>query len=348
MMHTIQESLFKREKSNKVPYRVSMRDGRKLVASEVFDTYWRFAAERQSIFLRRLNKVAPLTSDPILDTFKFTNSYRASDRVSQFLISQVIYRENYSLEDLFFRILIFKVFNSINTWELLETEAGPISLSNYRYRLYDSILSKAMGRGSRIYSAAYIMPSGGPNGEARKHRSHLLLLERMLADDLPAKISRSSSMGDSFALLKGYPMIGDFLAYQFITDINYSPICNYDEMEFVMPGPGARDGIKKCFPDAPSEWAADIIRWVAETQEEHFKRLNISFDNLWGRPLQLIDCQNLFCEVDKYARVAHPHIVGITGRTRIKQQFRPTLRPLKLFYPPKWGINQKLPQTALL
>src|SRR5258707_9985183 len=41
-----------------------------------------------------------------------------------------------------------------------------------------------------------------------------------------------------------------------------------------------------------------------------------------SRRLQLIDCQNLFCEVDKYARVAHPNIAGRTGRTRIKQKFR--------------------------
>ena len=34
----------------------------------------------------------------------------------------------------------------------------------------------------------------------------------------------------------------------------------------------------------------------------------LDFQNLWGRRLQLIDCQNLFCEVDKYSRVypAHP------------------------------------------
>ena len=39
--------------------------------------------------------------------------------------------------------------------------------------------------------------------------------------------------------------------------------------------------------------------------------------------MQLIDCQNLFCEVDKYARHAHPEVRGISGRTRIKQSYRP-------------------------
>src|SRR5262249_48644880 len=55
--------------------------------------------------------------------------------------------------------------------------------------------------------------------------------------------------------------------------------------------------------------------------------------------LQLIDCQNLFCEVDKYARVRHPDVGGASGRTRIKQRFRAHPDPIEYWYPPKWGIN---------
>ncbi len=65
-----------------------------------------------------------------------------------------------------------------------------------------------------------------------------------------------------------------------------------------------------------------------------------SFDDLWGRALQLIDCQNLFCEVDKYARAAHPEVRGLSGRTRIKQRFSPRTEPITAWYPPKWGINE--------
>ena len=39
-----------------------------------------------------------------------------------------------------------------------------------------------------------------------------------------------------------YPTIGDFLAYQYITDLNYSTLTNFTEMEFVVPGPGAKHG----------------------------------------------------------------------------------------------------------
>jgi hypothetical protein len=48
----------------------------------------------------------------------------------------------------------------------------------------------------------------------------------------------------------------------------------------------------------------------------------------------------LFCEVDKYSRVAHPEIAGISGRSRIKQRYRRDPTPLpEPWFPPKWGIN---------
>jgi hypothetical protein len=84
---------------------------------------------------------------------------------------------------------------------------------------------------------------------------------------------------------------------------------------------------------------------MTDNQEQYFATVGLSFPSLWGRPLQLIDCQNLFCEVDKYSRYAHPEMAGISGRTRIKQLFRPSASPLPLFYPPKWGINAMIPDA---
>lgn len=321
----------------------------KLKPTVVYDTYWRFAAERQAIFFRRTAGVnAPWTEDPILRTYKFTNAYRASDRVSQYLIRDVIYGEGRSpsADETFFRIVLFKLFNKIETWELLERELGTITFEDYSFKKYDSIFERAMTSGKRIYSAAYIMPSGGSLGHQRKHRNHLTLIERMMKDELPSKLANSGSMTDAFALIRDYPTIGDFLAYQYVTDVNYSNITNFTEMEFVVPGPGALDGIRKCFRDNGGMTDPDIIRMMTDQQEKEFERLGLQFQNLWGRPLQLIDCQNLFCEVDKYSRVAHPELSGVTGRTRIKQKFSPIHSSIQYFYPPKWNINASIAPTA--
>jgi thymidylate kinase len=310
----------------------------------VFDTYWRFAAERQEVFFRRLlGQRRPWTADPIIEEHKFTNAYRASDRVSQYLIRNVIYRDDLpsSAQEVCFRILVYKLFNKVETWELLEKALGAITYEDYRFKRYDAILAKALSRGERIYSAAYIMPPGSRAfGHSAKHQNHLKLLEAMMRDDVPLRLAGARRMRDAFDLLLSYPTIGDFLAYQFVTDINYSKVTNFSEVEFVMPGPGALDGIRKCFSSLGGLNEPEIIKLVAERQVDEFARLGLQFRTLFGRRLQLIDCQNLFCEVDKYARVAHPEFLGRTGRSRIKQKFAPIAKPITFWYPPKWEINE--------
>lgn len=310
--------------------------------SPVFDTYWKFAAERQEVLFRRLaGKAPPWTSDSVIHKHRFTNAYRASDRVSQYLIRRVIYNQEWGARDLLFRILLFKLFNKIETWELLEQRVGTIEAAGFSPREYSRVLRDARKHGVAIYSAAYIMASGkGAFGHDAKHDNHLDLLQRMLDENLPAQVQDSRSLSTLFNLFVRYPGLGPFLAFQYAIDINYSTLTDFDEMSFVVPGPGARDGITKCFISLGGLNEAEIIRWTTERQAMEFDRLGLKFKQLGSRSLQLIDCQNLFCEVDKYARVVHPEFAGRSGRTRIKQVFSARREPLTLWFPPKWEINQ--------
>jgi len=320
--------------------------GSPLIPTKVYDSYWRFAAERQEIFFRRLSGASqPWTDDPVLGAYKFTNAYRASDRASQYLIRSVIYRSDLpsTRTEVCFRILLFKMFNKIDTWELLEHTLGVITYEEFNFALYDKVLTSAMQAGRCIYSAAYIMPPGERAfGHPAKHRNHLLLLESMMRDDFPKRLAQAPTMRHGFDLLRRYPCIGDFLAYQFITDLNYSEVTDFAEDEFVVPGPGALDGLRKCFADLGSLEEAEVIRRTADRQESEFQRLGLEFATLWGRRLQLIDCQNLFCEISKYARVAHPDIRSSAGRTRIKHKYKSGGPPIEYWYPPKWGINERI------
>ena len=316
---------------------------RQPAATRVFDTYWHFAAERQRIFHRRVRGEAPpWTEDPVLSDHRFTNAYRAADRVSQYLIRHVAYEGDQAVEEVAFRVLLFKFFNKVATWERLCAVFGPPSARFFSVEQYDAVLARAFARGDRLYSAAYIMPAAAP-GVRRKHLTHLQLLRTMLDDRLPQRLTACSSMRAGYELLLGYRGIGPFLAYQLITDLNYTGVLDFSEMEFVMAGPGARSGLRKCFGDFGDYDEADLIRFVADRQEHEFATRGIRFEDLWGRQLQLIDCQNLFCEVDKYARVVHPDVRGVGGRSRIKQRFEPVEEPVEVWFPPKWGLNERLP-----
>lgn len=312
----------------------------------VYDTYWKFAEKRQEVFLNRIqNKPFPWTDDKIIQKYKFTNVYRACDRVSQYLIKNVIYCNNlYSSEDQCFRILFFKLFNKIETWEYMENALGEISYRSYSYKRYNELLTKKINNDERIYSAAYIMPSGKSCfGFDKKHQNNLKLLEYIMESGLSSMIAKTKSLQELYLILLNYPTLGTFLAFQFAIDINYSELCDFDEMSFVVAGPGAKNGINKCFGDLNGHKYEDIIKCVAEQQEMEFEKRGLKFNTLYGRKLQLIDCQNLFCETDKYARIAHPDIGTTNGRKRIKQQYvNRDMESIEYFYPPKWGINNNI------
>src|SRR5258708_11052061 len=306
----------------------------------VFQTYWSFAAERQEIFYRRLRgQCPPWTQDPTLVTFKFTNVYRASDRVSQFLIREVLYSGDPSPQEIFFRTVLFKMFNKIDTWLLLKSHFGQIT-TGVKVDDIDAFCTRGMHAGKTIYSGASIMPSGtGHLRFERKHLAHLSLLATMLRDEVPKKLADCCTMHHAFLLLRSYPMLGDFLAYQYLIDLNYSNFVSFPESEVVVPGPGAKGGLRKCFSQFEPCDETEIIKRVAEFQETEFSNKGLSFRYLGGRRLQLIDCQNLFCEIDKYARMVHPEIQTQTKRTRIKHKFTPHDEQVSYWFPPKWGIN---------
>lgn len=308
---------------------------------EVYDLYWYFAAERQNIFYNKLNeKKEPWTKDSILQVYKFCNAYRASDRVSQYLLKNVIYNgKKYKNEDMIFRIILFKLFNKESTWELLETKMNDIKLSNFDFNKCKEILEEAIRNNIKIYNDAYISCPTKAFGYERKHENHLALLQKMfLEDNISEKIINSKDMEEAFNHLKKYPLIGNFMAYQLITDINYSEVTNFSETEFTVVGPGSIRGIKKCFYDIGNMTKEEIIKYMYEHQEEEFKRLNINFKKLGNRKLQYIDCQGLFCEIDKYCRAKFPELKS--NRVRIKKKYVKKAQ-IEFFYPPKWNIDLK-------
>lgn len=312
----------------------------------VFDTYWRFAAARQRVYVDRLLHLAlPAIDDPILKGHRFTNVFRASDRVSQYLISSVQNGPLASREpdELVFRTLLFKIFNRQGTWENLESRLGPLRWSSYDFETYRTALDEAARLGP-IYSAAYLMPP--PQlGEDRKHANHLRLLESMMRDGIAEKLLTAQSLRAVFELLVSYPGLGPFLAFQYTIDLNYSDLLSFDEDDFVVAGPGAKDGIRKCFGPEAAGHEESIIRYMVHSQEQHFDRLGLDFAGLFGRRLHLIDAQNVFCEVDKYARVRHPEVTGISGRSRIKQRYTPAGPLPRPVFPSRWGLRPEFPNS---
>lgn len=316
---------------------------------EAYDLYWYFASERQRAFERRVaGEPGPWSDDPILQQFKFCNVFRAADRVSQYLIRDVAYYDEAGTpEDRIFQIVAFRTFSRPSTWESVREMIG-------RTPTIDDLASGAFGdaleatriRTGGLYTGAFILCATDAYGQGIKHRNHVELFRHMfLSEDLAAEILRAESLHHIYESLHRFPLMGDFMSYQTAVDLNYSEFVDFDEDDFTQPGPGAVRGIKKCFLSLGDYSPREVIQFMVDNQEREFERLGLPFSGLWGRRLHAIDCQGLFCETDKYCRVALPALTS--ARSRIKSKFSPRPDAIPLFFPPKWGINDKLPDRAV-
>lgn len=312
------------------------------VRPDVHDAYWRLAAERQAIFHRRARgEQAPWTADEILGRYKFCNAYRASDRVSQYLIRRVIHdrsAKDLPAEDVFLRVVLFRLFSKETTWEALERITGGVRRATLNVEALGDALDE-MRRTQPIYTAAFILAPHDAYRQTTKHRNHLALAKDMFRrQGLGRQIARAKTLREVYEALVSWPMIGAFMGYQLSIDLNYTEFLTFSEDDFTIPGPGAARGLQKVFSDFGNCSANELIMRMVDRQEEEFDRLGINFEDLFGRRLHAIDCQGLFCETDKLSRVRFPELKS--NRVRIKHKFRPSAKALRLFYPPKWRINE--------
>jgi 5-hmdU DNA kinase, helical domain len=236
--------------------------------------------------------------------------------------------------------VLFRLFSKEATWDALEEATGGIERSTLDAEALGDLLEGMRSRGP-IYTAAFILAAPSGYGHRAKHRNHLALVEDMFRKGgLGAELGRAGSLAEVYEALTAYPMIGPFLGYQIAIDLNYSEELEFDENEFTMPGPGALRGLEKVFIDPAGKSPQELIMRMVERQEEEFGRRGLNFDGLFERPLHAIDCQGLFCETDKYSREAFPELKS--NRSRIKQEFAPKAAPIDPYFPPKWGINEKV------
>ena len=128
-----------------------------------------------------------------------------------------------------------------------------------------------------------------------KHERYLALVEHMMSTDVTGKLQAARTYADAFKVLRSYPLHGkSFIPMQHLTDLNYSEVIDFDEDDFIVPGPGALDGIQKCWGTLPAGITPSaIIRGCVEDQETFFAAVDEQPVRLLGkRRLHAIDCQN--------------------------------------------------------
>jgi hypothetical protein len=142
------------------------------------------------------------TDDPILRESRFCNTFRIADKVSQYIVAEVIEKGSQDPTEVVFRIVLFNMFSRIETYELLQNELGPLTWQTYQREAYKDVLDSAKDEGLSLYTGSFQKPL--PKLGYKGYVNHLELLE-VLMQDLPDQLARAEYLADIFDYIVSFP-----------------------------------------------------------------------------------------------------------------------------------------------
>ena len=270
------------------------------------DLYFYWIHERETI---RLNKEVernpqPWTDDPILQKFKFCQVFREEDRTTRWFKRHIRnpWRDD---PEVLMATVIFRWFNFIETGRTLIRHNLHIEWD--RKKAIEEITKQ-----DQWVTGAYIVKT--PN-RMDKVTGVAECISHMWSDreKLVERILTTKSLKKSWEILRDYPYMGPFMAYEVITDLRHTYLLQdaEDILTWANAGPGAMRGLNRLagrdldFCRRTHPWN-DEMRNLWEISRE---RLNPNLIDL--NRFEMREIEGGLCEFDKYSRILNEE-----GRTR--------------------------------
>ena len=269
-----------------------------------------FVWEREAIRLARENKLPreQWTADPVLARYKFTNIHRRDDRVTKWVIKEII-NLNLKHRDLWFALLVARLINWPPTLErLLYEDIIPCDAEDFDGRAFSRVIEdfKLRAPGGKVYSGAYMiyptkMDKGGHKsaaiakyiiGDVIRHAPGIR--DVLYGSEQPKIACFVHEMSKCFG-------ISTFIAGQVAADLTYARghLAEAEDLLTYAPmGPGSQRGLNYLLGRKPfAGWTQEAFNgWLMRINQDIKKELEI-------KDLTLHDVQNVMCEYSKYCRV---------------------------------------------
>lgn len=297
--------------------------------------FFDYAREREAVRLRRADgQKRPWTDDPIIDTYRFCNVYREDDATTIWFRTWV--RDLYdNSPEVLLATVLFRWFNRITTGDAIFRQLGdytPDGKGSIRTAFgqflvdgrTDSIKEAVLrycGKGPYV-TGAYIIKT--PDGMNKLDGvlwcvDQFNTQQKMLAEkkheglvgwrdaaawmlDSPGRVS----LEQVWSWLKEFPFLGDFMAYEIVTDLRHTALLNKapDIYTWANPGPGAMRGLNRLHGRDLDKKQQKYL-YICEMR----KLLELAqgdFAYAWPKganPIEMRDIEHTLCEFDKYERV---------------------------------------------
>ena len=288
-----------------------------VIDPERLNAFWRFVAERHSIFVRRhlYKQPPPWTSDPILQVGRFTHVYRDLDRVTRWLTIHVLpggaKAPAMMPEDCTFNVLVYRRFCRPEVFTAL---GGPQPRVEWDWDQALRTLTNMQERGERIFTAAFMLTN------AHSHDPKRELVVRHLAATTQAwpavwgSVTTAESLIEAHQALLPLPGMGPFLAYEVLIDYCNGGLLPHSLDSWVYVGPGALRGASILAGASLTRVQASAL--ITRLRDEQGAMLRQAGARLFGPRLTLENVEQTLCELQKAERLR------LTGR--IKRKFTPS------------------------
>jgi len=263
--------------------------------------------ERQRIWERRFERGEdpPWTTDPILQEYHLCNVYRELDYGTQIALEQVL-REDAPDRAVLFNIVLYRLFNRPETYTAMGGWHDPAAFDP------EIVVTRLDHDREPLFGSAYRVTTHDWAGADTKHENIIHgIVEQDLRPNLDVytdAVFGAATMEGAFEALSEIDGVGDFLAYELVTDLNYRHL-PFSENDFVNVGPGAASALIRLFGDSDNLF----IRCLQDNSDVLF---DLDFPYWEEKPeLTLRDWEHSLCEWRKY--------IGVKYDDQIRRKFDP-------------------------
>lgn len=270
-----------------------------------------WAVAREALRLKKEEGgMPPWSDDPILNEYRFCNVRRRDDRVSKWLIENVLcyYGEDIDLWTFLQWTALCRWINWPPTLKAI-MELELVTYDEIDFSAIGTLIDERREGGNKAWTGAYMVraPSarGGYPGYGKSRFVTEVVVEQGLnsvKDQLYAMV-HCGMLAHVYNVLCSVPNWGSFMSGQVVADWSYTPLLDQarDLYSWAPFGPGSRRGYNRMLGlplkhPAPSEdvWCEQLMEWRADILLA-----------LGGKheTFTLHDVQNCLCELDKYERV---------------------------------------------
>jgi len=229
--------------------------------------YFDLAFERHRMYcLKMLGAKKPWTRNHVLKHNFFCNVFRKLDKTSLWIENNVN-RPFHNMPDFWKSIIVCRMISWVPTLEELKENACLYG----DWEKAQEVLTDRYLRNEKIFTSAFVINAVGYGTKVNYLFSLLKAIENKYPN-FDEKI-KSDSLNDLHTRLMDFDSVGDFMAYEYVTDFTYTyKKDDSDIYKWAVLGIGAKRGYNRIFNGEP----------LKNVDKNYLKRCNSIF-NTWNK-----------------------------------------------------------------